>query len=69
MPALSDRHPRKEVIGLAPGQPVYRILVAEDRWESRTLLVKLLEPVGFDVLTAENGQEALELLRSRPRPT
>jgi signal transduction histidine kinase/DNA-binding NarL/FixJ family response regulator len=55
---------RKEVIGIAPGQPAYCILVAEDKWESRTLLVKLLEPVGFKMLTAENGQEAVELYES-----
>ncbi len=55
---------RHEVIGIAPGQPVPRILVAEDKWESRTLLVKLLEPVGFDVLTASDGQEVLDLYLS-----
>jgi signal transduction histidine kinase/DNA-binding NarL/FixJ family response regulator/HAMP domain-containing protein len=55
---------RREVIGIAPGQPTYCILVAEDRWESRTLLVKLLEPVGFKLLTAENGQEAIDLFES-----
>ena len=55
---------RREVIGLAPGQPAYRILVAEDRWESRTLLVKLLEPVGFSLLVAENGADACALFES-----
>ena len=55
---------RKDVIGLAPDQSTCRILIAEDRWESRTLLVKLLEPVGFEILTAENGQEAFELYLS-----
>lgn len=57
--------PPQEVIGLAPDQPVYRILVAEDRWESRVLLVKLLEPVGFEILTAENGQQVIDLYESR----
>jgi signal transduction histidine kinase/DNA-binding NarL/FixJ family response regulator len=56
--------PRKEVIGLAPDQPVYCVLVAEDKWESRMLLVKLLEPVGFEVLTAVDGQEVLERFES-----
>jgi PAS domain S-box-containing protein len=49
------------VVKLAPGQPLYRILVVEDKWESRTLLVKLLEPLGFEVREAMNGQEALEI--------
>jgi len=55
----SQAHSR--VIGLAPNQPTYRILVVEDRWESRILLVKLLTSIGFEVLEAENGQEAVAL--------
>jgi PAS domain S-box-containing protein len=51
----------RPVIKLAPGQPTYRILVVEDKWESRTLLVKLLNPLGFEVREAQNGQEAVEI--------
>jgi len=47
------------VIGLAPGQPGYRILVAEDNPDSRELIVRLLEGIGFQVRAAENGQEAV----------
>ncbi|MEL6131148.1 MAG: ATP-binding protein, partial [Cyanobacteria bacterium J06628_4] len=49
------------VVRLAPDQPSYRILVVEDKWASRTLLVKLLEPVGFEVREAANGQEAIQI--------
>jgi signal transduction histidine kinase/CheY-like chemotaxis protein len=49
------------VIGLAPNQPTYRILVVEDQWENRQLLVKLLAPLGFEVREAENGQAGVEL--------
>ncbi|WP_083883505.1 PAS domain S-box protein [Spirulina subsalsa] len=59
-PILENHNPNK-VIHLAPGQPAYRILVVDDRWENRQLLLKLLEPVGFDVETAANGQEAIDL--------
>ncbi len=52
--------PKREVLGLAPGQPDYRILVVEDRETNRRLLVKLLEKIGFDVLEATNGQEAID---------
>jgi CheY-like chemotaxis protein len=52
------------VIGLESGQPQYRILVVDDRLESRVLLVKLLTSVGFEVLEAVNGQEAIELWSS-----
>ncbi|MGD9948053.1 MAG: ATP-binding protein [Desulfobulbus sp.] len=51
---------RHQVICLAPGQPVPRILVAEDTKESRILLVTFLKQAGFDVRSAENGAEALD---------
>jgi PAS domain S-box-containing protein len=47
------------VIGLAEGQPQYRILVVDDKWENRQLLVKLLAPIGFEVREASNGEEAI----------
>jgi adenylate cyclase len=51
--------PVKSVIGLAPDQPSYRILVVEDSAENRLLLVQLLLLVGFEVQEAENGREAI----------
>jgi len=51
----------RTVIGLEPGQPTYRILVAEDLRENRLLLVRLLELVGFEVCAVENGKEAIAL--------
>lgn len=51
----------KQVIGLAPEQPDYRIMVVEDVEENRLFLVKLLQAVGFNVRAAENGIEALAL--------
>lgn len=51
----------RRVIGLEAGQPEYRILVVDDRFESRLLLVKLLASLGFLVRSAENGQEAVDL--------
>ncbi len=61
--AIVDEQPsREEVIGLASGQPTYRILVVEDQPESRQFLVKLLQSVGFDVREASDGRAALEIL-------
>jgi signal transduction histidine kinase/CheY-like chemotaxis protein len=37
-----------------------KILVVDDRWENRSVLVNLLQPIGFDVIEANNGQEGLE---------
>ncbi|MEH2170678.1 MAG: ATP-binding protein [Nostoc sp.] len=36
------------------------ILIADDKWENRSVIVNLLEPVGFTVVEASNGQEAWE---------
>ena len=58
-PAPSDTT-RRRVIGLEPGQPRYRILVVDDRWSARQLLVRLLRPMGFEVREASSGEEAIE---------
>lgn len=52
------------IIGLAAGQPNCRILVVEDKWANRQLLVQLLLPLGFEVKEATNGQEAIALLET-----
>jgi PAS domain S-box-containing protein len=52
--------PQQRVIGLAPNQPSYRLLIVEDRDENRQLLVKLLEPLGFEIRQAANGREAID---------
>jgi PAS domain S-box-containing protein len=51
--------PQKKVIGLAPNQPEYRILVVDDRADNRLVLVRLLSSLGLLVREAENGQEAV----------
>ena len=52
------------VIGLEANQPSYRILVVEDAAVNRKLLVKILEPLGFEVRTATNGHEGVALWES-----
>ncbi|MGD8913988.1 MAG: response regulator [Candidatus Thiodiazotropha sp.] len=54
---------RGRVLGPAEGQPVYRILIVEDQPENRLLLRQLLDPLGFDLREAVNGQEGLELFQ------
>jgi PAS domain S-box-containing protein len=54
-------HPSsKRIIGLAPHQPTYRILVVDDTDTNRQLMVKWLAAIGFEVYEAKNGQEAIE---------
>lgn len=49
---------------IAPDQPEYRILVVEDKFANRMLLVKILTSVGFTVKEASNGREAIEIWSS-----
>ncbi len=36
-----------------------KILVVDDRWENRSVIINFLEPIGFDLAEAENGEEGL----------
>jgi signal transduction histidine kinase/DNA-binding NarL/FixJ family response regulator len=45
------------------------ILVIDDRWENRAVLVNLLEPLGFDLIEAANGQEGITQLAQSPQVT
>ncbi|MEO1402088.1 MAG: AAA family ATPase [Cyanobacteria bacterium J06635_1] len=54
----------RQVIALAPNQPTYRLLVVEDQWTNRQLLVELLTPLGFEVREAENGEVAIALCKT-----
>ncbi len=45
------------IIGLK--EEKYRILVVDDKWENRSVLVDLLEPLGFEVIEASDGQDCL----------
>jgi two-component system sensor histidine kinase EvgS len=47
------------VVGLTPTQKTWRILIADDNRENLLLMKSLLEEVGFVVIEAENGQEAV----------
>ncbi|MEM9922315.1 MAG: PAS domain S-box protein [Cyanobacteria bacterium P01_D01_bin.50] len=49
----------RQVLGLAASQTEYRILVVDDRPESRLLIVKMLSQLGFSVKEAANGVQAI----------
>ncbi|MEJ2454041.1 MAG: ATP-binding protein [Candidatus Thiodiazotropha sp.] len=52
---------RSDVAGLAPGQPDYRILIAEDHRDNQLLLAKLMSDIGLESRIAENGEECVRL--------
>jgi signal transduction histidine kinase/DNA-binding response OmpR family regulator len=55
---------RKNSQGTIVGYPGERrkILVVDDRWENRAVIVNLLEPIGFELIEACDGQEGLAKL-------
>jgi len=62
VPSVRPEKVREDlVVGLEPGQAAPRILVVEDQEESRRLLVRLLEDVGFEVREASEGLEAIKV--------
>ena len=52
---------KRRVIGVAPEQPRYRILVVDDKEANRELLVRFLTTVGLQTRTATNGIEAIKI--------
>ncbi|NEQ42945.1 MAG: response regulator [Leptolyngbya sp. SIOISBB] len=53
----AKRLPGGEVMGYMGDRKT--ILIVDDKWENRSVIVNLLEPIGFTVIEAENGQVAL----------
>ncbi|WOD39614.1 ATP-binding protein [Nodosilinea sp. E11] len=41
-----------------------RILIIDDHWQNRSVVINLLEPLGFQLLEADNGETGLAQLRS-----
>jgi signal transduction histidine kinase/DNA-binding NarL/FixJ family response regulator len=59
--AVHTQEAQRHAIGLLSGHPPYRLLIVDDSEENRFVLRQLLEPVGFQVLEAADGQEAVDL--------
>jgi CheY-like chemotaxis protein len=61
---------RGEAAGQAArGAPAPRLLLVEDEAAIREPLGEVLQEEGFEVVTATNGREALDVLRHGPRPS
>ncbi len=50
-----------EVLGLAPGQQPWRILIVEDQRDNQVLLSQLLGSVGFEWRISENGAKGVQM--------
>ncbi|MBL8248368.1 MAG: response regulator [Candidatus Competibacter sp.] len=55
---------RREIVGLEPGQPAYRVLIVEDQPENALLLRTWLESAGFQTRIAENGALGVALFQA-----
>jgi len=44
----------------------YQILVVDDKWENRTVLIEMLTALGFEVIEAVNGKEGFEKACASP---
>ena len=64
MESVGSQPWRGKAIGLAPDQPIYRLLIVEDHPTNRQVLVNLLRPLGFEVREAANGEEGVKLWES-----
>ncbi|MEQ1573852.1 MAG: sigma-54 dependent transcriptional regulator [Vicinamibacterales bacterium] len=66
-PSPSNAHAPVASPGELPAEPKARILVVDDEASMRQWLQIALKKDGYDVLTAQSGREALELLRHPDR--
>jgi PAS domain S-box-containing protein len=46
--------------------PSRTILIIDDKWENRSVLINLLTPLGFILTEARHGEEGLNLLKAAP---
>jgi PAS domain S-box-containing protein len=59
---VKSKHQEQPVIIGFEGPP-RQIIVTDDKWENRSVLVNLLTPLGFEVIEASNGQDCLDKLQ------
>ena len=56
-------HPAPSITGYQGARK--RILVVDDKWENRVVLLNLLEPIGFEIIEAVNGRDGLAKAREQ----
>jgi PAS domain S-box-containing protein len=70
---LPEASEQIELVKYDPGHIIslkekkYKILVVDDRWENRSVLVDLLTPLGFEITQAIDGQDCLnQAMQTQP---
>ena len=59
----AEERPRRKIVGLEPGQPAYRLLIADDTDENCMILEELFGALGFAVRSVPDGRAAVEAWR------
>ena len=54
---INNKHSRKIIKGFKGANK--KLLLVDDKWENRSVLVNLLEPFGFEIAQATDGQDCL----------
>jgi CheY-like chemotaxis protein len=60
LPEVADREKledERQIVGIKGKAP--RVLVVDDNWQNRAVLIDLLSPLGFEMSEASNGREGL----------
>jgi signal transduction histidine kinase len=58
---VETKQQMRREIGLEPNQPRYRLLIVDDKWDNRQLLIRLLSSLDFELKEASNGKEAVDI--------
>ncbi len=61
---IQTEPPAGQAIALVPDGAPPRLLIVDDKWESRLILVNMLSSRGFEVREAQNGREAIDIWQS-----
>jgi PAS domain S-box-containing protein len=58
---LKTQSHTKHVLRLAEGQDVPLVLIVDDNLTNRDILIRILKPLKFSIIEAENGKEAVDM--------
>jgi len=58
---IKEMPKRSKIISASETLRAFRILIADDNSDNRRLMTALLEPLGFDLREAANGEEAVQI--------
>ncbi|MBC8153590.1 MAG: response regulator [Bacteroidetes bacterium] len=64
-PTVGSDQPKPQRIPTGYAGPRQTVLIVDDGWENRSVLNNLLTPLGFTVLEAVDGQEAIDLATAK----